>query len=254
VRGVQRSALDLGSADVGHAAGFHERQRLGDPVRHVAVTLALRRALDEAEHPAVHPRERRVAAIGEGAQEIERRRRLGVGLDLARRIRHARLLLELEPIDDIAAIARQLDRALALGRRRTGLGELTGHAADLDHRHRRAEGQDHRHLQQHAQRVADVVGMELGERLRTVPALQQERFAGAHVGELLLQIPRLAGEHQRRITRQLRLDPAERCGIGVVGHLRCAPRAPARGSPVGSHHGPLVLLRSDPGGRSYPEA
>ena len=41
VRGVERGPLDLGRGRVGHAAGLHEGQRLGDPVGHIAVALAL---------------------------------------------------------------------------------------------------------------------------------------------------------------------------------------------------------------------
>ena len=57
----------------------------------------------------MHPGERGVAAVGERAQQIERGRRLGVGLDLARRVGHARRLVELQPVHDVAAVARQLD-------------------------------------------------------------------------------------------------------------------------------------------------
>jgi hypothetical protein len=52
------------------------------------------------------------------------------------------------------------------------LGELSGNAAELDHRAARAKGQHHRHLQQHLEHVADVVGMELGKALGAIPALQ----------------------------------------------------------------------------------
>jgi hypothetical protein len=38
----------------------------------------------------------------------------------------------------------------------------------------RGEGQHHRHLQQHAEGVADVVGDGIGEALGAVAALQQE--------------------------------------------------------------------------------
>ena len=89
-----------------------------------------------------------VAAGGEGAQQVQRRRRLAVGLELAARIGHARLGRELDAVDDVAAIGRQLDAADGLGRRRARLGELAGDAADLHHRRRAGEGQHHRHLQE----------------------------------------------------------------------------------------------------------
>ena len=58
------------------------------------------------------------AALGEGAQQIERGRRLVVGADQAFRVRQPRGLVELDRVDDVAAVARQLDAALRLGRRR----------------------------------------------------------------------------------------------------------------------------------------
>ena len=82
------------------------------------------------------------------------------------------------------------------------LGELAGDAPDLHHRHAGGEGQHHRHLQQHAERVADIVGMELGEALRAIAALQQESLALRHLGQRRFEVARLAGEHQRRMGLQ----------------------------------------------------
>ena len=67
------------------ADGAHEVQRLGDAVGKLADSVRDWRAvLDEAEHPAMHVLEVGIAAGREGAQQIERRRRLAIGLDLAR--------------------------------------------------------------------------------------------------------------------------------------------------------------------------
>ena len=114
--------------------------------------------------------------------------------------------VELDAVDDVAEIARQLHAADRLGRRRARLGELAGHAADLDHRLLAGEGQHHRHLQQHAEGVADVVGVEFGEALGAIAALQQEALARGDFGQIGLQRARLAGEDQRRITAQRRFD------------------------------------------------
>src|SRR5665213_1178688 len=59
-----------------------------------------------------------IAAFGEGAQQIERRRRLAIGLDLTARIGAARCFGEGNVVDDVAAIARQL-LAVALFARRS---------------------------------------------------------------------------------------------------------------------------------------
>ena len=55
-----------------------------------SVALALRAVGDEAERPAMHVVEAGIAALGEGAQQVQRRGRLAVGHALARRIGHAR--------------------------------------------------------------------------------------------------------------------------------------------------------------------
>ena len=97
----------------------HEVHGLGDAVGQRLVALALRAVGDEAEHPAVHVLEAGIAALREGAQQVERRRRLAVGHLLARRIGNARLLVELDAVDDVAAIARQRHAVLASRCRRS---------------------------------------------------------------------------------------------------------------------------------------
>ena len=73
-------------------------QRLGDAVGEFLIAVALRAVLDEAQHPLVHALEIGVAAGREGAQQIERRRRLAIGLDLAMRIGDAGFGCEVRPL------------------------------------------------------------------------------------------------------------------------------------------------------------
>ena len=150
----------------------------------------------------MHVLEAGIAALREGAQQVERRRRLPVGHLLARRIGHARLLVELDAVDDVAAIAGQRHAVLRLVVGRARLGELAGDAADLHHRLRAGEGQHHRHLQEHAEEVADVVRAMLGEALGAIAALQQERVSGSDGCKLLLQLARLTCKNQRRKGRE----------------------------------------------------
>ncbi|MHC2631144.1 phytoene/squalene synthetase [Bradyrhizobium liaoningense] len=96
---------------------------------------------------------------------------------------------------------------------------MAGNAADLHHGDGAGISQHHRHLQQHAEEVADVVGAVLGEALGTVAALEQEGVAGRNAPQGLLQVARLAGEHQRRKGRKLRLDVGQSLGVGIFGHL-----------------------------------
>ena len=159
--------------------GAHEAERLGDAVGDLLVALGLRAVLDEAEHPAVGVLEIGVAAGGEGAQQVQRRRRLAIGLELAARVGLARIRGELDVVDDVAAVGRQGDAVDRLEVRRARFGELAGDPADLDDRRARREGHHHRHLQEDAEEVADVVGGMLVEALGAVAALQQEGLARA---------------------------------------------------------------------------
>ena len=93
----------------GDAARAHEVQRLGDAVRQFLDAGAGGAIGDEAQRPLMHPLQVRVAALGEGAEQIERGRRLPVGLAHPVRIGDTRLGREGDVVDDVAAIARQLD-------------------------------------------------------------------------------------------------------------------------------------------------
>ncbi len=65
--------------------------RLGDAIGKRLVALAGGRAVQETERPSVDMLEIGIAAAGKGAQEVERRRRLPVGHDLAFGIGQPRL-------------------------------------------------------------------------------------------------------------------------------------------------------------------
>ena len=59
--------------------GAHEAQGFGDVLGDFLVAVAGRAVLDEAEIPPMHVLEIGVAALREGAQQVERRRRLPIG-------------------------------------------------------------------------------------------------------------------------------------------------------------------------------
>ena len=130
--------------------------------------------------------------------------------------------VEIEAVDDVAAVGRQGDAVLRLGVGRARLGELAGEPPELDHRAGGAEGQHHRHLQQHLEGVADVVGVELGEALGAVAALQQEGLAGGDIGRAA---PSVAAPRRRR--------PAAGSGAGSPRRGRAQPRRHSR-APAGS--------------------
>ncbi|MPL73688.1 hypothetical protein SDC9_19494 [bioreactor metagenome] len=226
VRGVEIDLRELMRGVRGHPGRGHEVHRIADALGHLAIARGLV-LVGEAGDPALHPVDVGIAAGREGAQQVQRGRGLGIGLQHPVGIGHAGLGGEVEAVDDVAAIARQLDAADRLGRGRARLGELPGHAPDLDHRHFRAPGQHDRHLQHHLEGVADVVGGEFGKALGAVAALQQERLTTRGLRQIRLQPARLAGEDERRHLGELRLDRAERSRVGIVGHLHPRFRAPA---------------------------
>ena len=114
---------------------------------------------------------------------------------------------------------------------RARLGVLPGDPADLHDRHRRGVRQHDRHLQQHPQLVADVVGGHAVERLGAVAALEQERLAARDRGDLGLEVVALAGEHQRRQRPQPRDGRVDGRRVGVrrlLGRLRARAGRPGR--------------------------
>ncbi|MDF9865771.1 hypothetical protein M2437_004753 [Methylorubrum pseudosasae] len=176
-----------------------------------------------------------VAAGGEGAQQVQRRRRLPVGLELAARIGDPGLLVEGQAVDDVAAVARQRHAVERLGRRRARLGELAGDAADLHHGRAAREGEHHRHLQEDAEEVADVVGRVLVEALGAVAALQEEGLARPDARQGRLQLARLTGKNERRKARELRLDGLESARVRIGRDLLDRQVAPGFGGPPLGH-------------------
>ena len=176
-----------------------------------------------------------ISAARERAQQVERGGCLGIGADHALRIVAARLGVEFDPVDVIAEVARQGDRTLGLRIRAARLGELARHAANLHHRPLAGESHDDRHLQQHAERVADVVRVELGKAFRAVPALQQETVAVGNGGQIGLQRTRFARKHQRGVVRKSRLGLRQRGGVLVSRQVPRFVRLPGFRGPVACH-------------------
>src|ERR1700722_1725877 len=220
------------------ADGAHEGERLGDPVGQFLVALGQGAVLDEAQHPAMDVLEIGVAAGGEGAQKVERRSGLAIGVQLPARIGLARRRRELDVVDNVAAIGRQSDAVDRLDVGRARLRELPGDATDLHDGRRGGEGHDHRHLQEHPEEIADVVGRMFAEALGAISALQQERIARGRLPESFLELARFTRKNQRRITGKLALGLGQRRTIGIGRRLRDRFRAPAIRGPTLVQHDP----------------
>ena len=178
------------------------------------------------------------------AQQVQRCGRLVIGLDHARGIGDARLRREGIAVDDIAAIAWQLDPVLRFGFVAARLGELPGKAAHLDHRQATGKGHGDSHLQHYTERIADQRRAELVEAFGAIAALQHERLAAGHLGQLRLQAAAFTGKDQRRIAAQ-RFDCAlQRLLIGIGGQLLCGLYLPAFRGPKVCHSHNLSIKAS----------
>ena len=164
-------------------AGAHELQRTVDLVGDLLVLPALGAGRDELLRPRVHTVQVGEATLGEGADQVERGRRLVVRLHEPFGVRCACRLGGGGVVHDVAPEAGELEIADLLGGGRARLRELSGDATDLHDRHAERVGQHDGHLQDDAQLLADVDCRELLEALGTIACLQEERVAGGDLGE-----------------------------------------------------------------------
>ncbi len=222
MRGEEVDRVELVGVD---ADGVHERQGAIDLGADALVALADRAVLDEVGVPLVHLAQVGVTTGGERAREVQRRRGRVVDLDEPLRVVRARLGVEVEAVDGIAAVGRQGHAVAGLGVARARLGVLAGKTADLDDRNARGVRQHDRHRQQDAELVADVLGRDALERLGAVATLEQERLAAGHLGELVAQRIALAGEHQRGHRAELLHGSIARSRVDVGRLLGGAERA-----------------------------
>ena len=229
------------------AARIHEGEGAVDLVGHFLVALAGGGGGDELAIPGGDLAEVGVATSGEGPQQVQGRggpmvggeQSLGVGATFA--------LGEANVVDDLAEERRQLDVALGLDGGGAGLGELTGDTADFHDRQTTRVREYDRHLKDHAELVAYRVGRTV-KRFGAVTRLEQERFTSSDTGQLIGEVPSLAGEHEgRHLTEQFeRLIELARIGPGrLVLDGQASPRA---GCPGGSHSTSVVCR--EPGANS----
>jgi hypothetical protein len=119
-------------------------------------------------------------------------------------------------VHDVAAVGRQAQR---VDRGAARLGVLAGDPADLDHRHARAIGQHDGHLQQGADRRADVRLGVVDERLGAVAALKQEGTTLGDGGQALVEAVDLRRQRHRRHALQHGAHVRHRRGVRPLGLL-----------------------------------
>ena len=167
----------------------------------------------------MHFRQIGIAALGKSAQEIECRGRLTISRDLPLRVGHARGGVKFNAIDDVAAIAGQFNTIDCFGISRARLGKLSGHPTDLNDRQLGTISQHNCHLQQYAERVADIVGVMLDKAFSAIAALKQKRAPLAHFGKLGFQIARFASKNKRRVSGKAFFHRLQGRRIFVMRHL-----------------------------------
>src|SRR4029077_12996257 len=109
----------LGVAFEIEATSLHEAKRFRNTVGQLDIAPRLRTILHKAEHPLPHAREIGIATLREGAQQVERCRRLPKRFDLPTWIGTTRLFGKGDVVNDITSIARQFFAITFLGWRRT---------------------------------------------------------------------------------------------------------------------------------------
>ena len=226
----------------------HEAHRPVDLLRQLLVARPDRRVAHEVGVPGVHLAQVGVAAGDERTHEVQRRRGRVVDLEQPRGVVATRLGRERVAVDRVAPVGRKGDAVAGLLVRGARLGVLAGEPAELHHGHRRGVGQHHRHLQQHPQLVAHVVGGDAVEGLRAVAALEQERLAAGDRGQLGLELVALAGEDQRRHPAQPRHRGLEDRRVGVRRLLRGPARVEvAQGRDLLGHRSSVLAREVSPG-------
>ena len=184
VGGVEVDLVDDRGGGQVDPDGGHEPQRPVDAVGDGVVAPPGRAAGHELLVPAVDLVEVGEPALGEGAQQVEGGRRLVVGAQHPGRVGLPSGRAEAELVDHVPAVDGQVDPVDQLAGQAAGLGELAGDATDLDHREPGPVGQDHRHLQDDLELVADRVGREGVEGLGAVPAWSRKPCPEATVARV----------------------------------------------------------------------
>src|SRR5262245_61574772 len=170
------------------AASLQEAKSFRDAIGKFDVTSRLRAVLDETKHPLTNAAKIGIATLRESAEQIERRSRLPVCFDLPTGVRSSSILSESDVVYNVAAIAGQFLAIAFLAWRGARFCKLTGNATDFDHRRSCGIGQHDRHLQEHADKIADIVCSVLRKAFCTVSALQQESFALRDYRQLFFQV------------------------------------------------------------------
>ncbi|MNW51694.1 hypothetical protein D3C74_291860 [compost metagenome] len=199
-------------------ARLHEADRAVD-LRGRALVARVCGVAHEAAVPLVHLSQVGETATRERPDHVEGRRRDPVGLHEPLGVRDAVLGREGVPVDHVAAVRGQRDPLARLVVRAARLGVLPREPTHLHDGHARTVRQDHGHLQDGADLVADAQGVGVRERLGAVTALQEEGLTPARGGEPRAQGVGLRGDHERRGGREPRGHVREGRGVGPRGLL-----------------------------------
>ena len=213
--------VGLGEVGIGriNANGLHETERLIDLGGKLAVTRTLLGVLHKVQVPSVETTEIGISTGRKGPKDVEGLGTLVVGLDHVEGVVPTSLLGELLGVDDVTAVRGEGNAILDLIGLGSGLGELSGHASNLDDGHGTSKGEDQTHLENDAEGIPNMIDVELIEGLGAVTAHEEEALSVAGTGQLLVEGADLAGKDEGAASLQF-LDGIVEFGLIVVdGHL-----------------------------------
>jgi hypothetical protein len=128
-------------------------------------------------------------------------------------------LIHPQAVDEVAPVDRHLLPVDQLREPAAGLGVLAGDASQVDDPGAPAVGDEHGHLEQHAQLVLDDGAAAVPEGLGAVAPLQEEALARGGFRQQLLEGVHFLGHHQGRQLAQFRQHGVDGGGIAVDGLL-----------------------------------
>ena len=163
---------------------FHELQRFADFISYIFETFRLL-TFNKVQHPAVNMLKVGIPALRKRTKKIQCCRRLAIGHHQTLRVRHARCFVEINIVDDVAAIAWQFNTVDRFCWSRAWFCKLARNTANFNNWFACAISQHNRHLQEHAEEIAHIVRVVFSKGFSTIAALKQKRLTASNLAQSL---------------------------------------------------------------------
>ena len=170
-----------------------------------------------------------VGRRGIGLKQLDGDLRLAMGGQQALGIGQPRRSRKVGAVDRVAAVAGQRNPVDGFAGRRARLGELPGDPGEMNDIAAARGTERGAHPQQQIIGDADLVGIELGETLGAVAALDNEGVTLGNARQSGAQMDDVGNIDQRIRPGEASFDAGQRAGVGIFGKLCCRTIAPAGG-------------------------